>query len=167
MTSVGTEDPLGINQVFVYALMYQHKFTEKFQYVLQHDLGTSTHGDPRTGGQRRNGTISTSTSSIRSTRNGRRECVSNGSRIPRAPAWQASATGSSSNRGWLGLPGFAGNFYELTAGLNWHINPNAVLRPEVRYDWYDGSRNIAGQLPFNNGNNAYQFLYATDLVITF
>jgi len=65
------------------------------------------------------------------------------------------------------LSGFAGNFYELTLGVNWRPNANITLRPEVRWDSYDGARNIAGQLPFNNGNSSSQFLVATDLILTF
>jgi len=30
--------------------------------------------------------------------------------------------------------GFAGNFYNLTAGLNWTPHANIAVRPEVRYD---------------------------------
>ena len=142
------------------------KFTEKFEYVIQHDLGTSTHGDPRTGGPAQWYGIDQYflyTINKRWSAGLRAEWFQDaeGSRVAGIGNWIGS------NRGWLGLPGFAGNFYEVTAGLNWHINPNAILRPEIRYDWYDGSRNIAGQFPFNNGNNTYQFLYATDLIITF
>jgi hypothetical protein len=32
--------------------------------------------------------------------------------------------------------GFAGNFWELTFGLNWYPGANWMVRPEVRYDWF-------------------------------
>jgi len=72
-----------------------------------------------------------------------------------------------SNRGWTGKPGFAGDFYEVTLGLNYRPHANFVLRPELRWDWYDGSRNIDQQLPFNDGLNASQFTAALDMVVTF
>lgn len=34
---------------------------------------------------------------------------------------------------------YSGNFFEITAGLNWIPATNLVLRPEVRWDWFDGS----------------------------
>jgi len=70
-------------------------------------------------------------------------------------------------RGWAGAPGFSGSFTELTLGLNWKPKANIFIRPEVRWDWYDGSTNGGGQLPFDAGNSSSQFTVATDLVITF
>jgi hypothetical protein len=52
----------------------------------------------------------------------------------------------------LGMPavasGFAGNFWEVTLGLNWLPTPNWVVRPEVRYDWYTPDDYGTGALPF-------------------
>jgi hypothetical protein len=70
-------------------------------------------------------------------------------------------------RGWTGAPGFAGAFSDLSLGLNYHANLNCVLRPELRWDWYNGNANPAGQLPFNDFNNRSQFTAAMDLIVTF
>jgi hypothetical protein len=70
-------------------------------------------------------------------------------------------------KGWPALPGFAGNFYELTLGLNWRPHTNLLVRPEVRWDWYDGTRNLAGELPFDDGSSDHQFTFATDMIVTF
>ena len=35
---------------------------------------------------------------------------------------------------WAG--DFAGNFWELTFGLNYYRSKNLVIRPELRYDWF-------------------------------
>jgi hypothetical protein len=35
---------------------------------------------------------------------------------------------------WAG--DFAGNFWELTLGVNWYPDANWIVRPEVRYDWF-------------------------------
>lgn len=71
------------------------------------------------------------------------------------------------DRGWRGLPGFSGSFHEFSLGLNWRPHPNAVLRPEIRWDWYDGPANPFGQLPFDDKRDASQFTAAVDLLVTF
>ena len=63
------------------------------------------------------------------------------------------------------VPGsFAGDFYEMTAGVNWKPNQNIVVRPEVRYDWYDGLY-LNGIEPFSDGNRTDQFLAAVDVIV--
>lgn len=71
--------------------------------------------------------------------------------------------------GWLGAPGYAGSFTELSLGLNWKPKPNIICRPEVRWDWYDGAPNPNGPdpLPFDDGASPSQFTFATDLVVMF
>ena len=32
----------------------------------------------------------------------------------------------------------AGSYYEATLGLNWYPSSNLTVRPEVRWDWFDG-----------------------------
>jgi hypothetical protein len=71
------------------------------------------------------------------------------------------------SRGWTGAPGFAGAFSDLSLGLNYRPNPNWVVRPEVRWDWYSGSRNLANQLPFNDFASSSQFTAAVDAIVTF
>jgi len=63
--------------------------------------------------------------------------------------------------------GFAGNFYEVTAGLNWKPNANWIVRPELRYDWYDGPDNGLGNQPFDDGSDSEQFLAAFDVILTY
>ena len=72
-------------------------------------------------------------------------------------------------RGWLGAPGYAGSFTDLSLGLNWKPKANLLIRPEVRWDWYDGPPNPNGPypLPFDNGSSSDQLTFATDLVVTF
>jgi len=63
--------------------------------------------------------------------------------------------------------GFAGNFYEITGGVNWKPNANWIVRPEVRWDWYSGPNNAAGQRPYDAGVDSSQFLAAVDLIFIF
>ena len=64
---------------------------------------------------------------------------------------------------------FAGNFYEVSFGLNYQRGPNLVVRPEVRYDWYDGADNAAGggRRPFDDGNSSEQITAAIDLILSY
>jgi hypothetical protein len=62
---------------------------------------------------------------------------------------------------------FAGNFYELTWGLNWKPNLNVTIRPEIRYDTYQGPASPNGLLPYGNGNYAHQGMIACDGIFTF
>jgi len=76
-------------------------------------------------------------------------------------------TALESDRGWSGKPGMAGAYNDLSLGLNWRPNRNVTLRPEVRWDWYDGRPNTDGELPFGDKTKREQFLFATDLLVTF
>ena len=71
------------------------------------------------------------------------------------------------NLGWDGKPGFQGTFTETTFGLNWQAASNLMVRPEARWDYYSGTRNIDDQLPFGDGTRSQQLLLATDVVFTF
>jgi hypothetical protein len=62
-------------------------------------------------------------------------------------------------------PSFAGNFYEITAGLNWTPHANITVRPEIRYDWYDGEEAPGGIRPFDDGSRTDQFLYGLDVIV--
>jgi len=77
--------------------------------------------------------------------------------------------GSVGYRGWAGAGGYAGDFYEITLGMNWKPKANIWLRPEIRWDWYNGLPSVRGSepLPFDGGLKDSQFTYATDLVVTF
>jgi hypothetical protein len=71
-------------------------------------------------------------------------------------------------RAWDGF-GYAGNFYNVTAGLNWRPTGNWLIRPEVRFDWYDGAESwIPGKppLPFG-GDRDQQTTVAVDAILTF
>ena len=73
-------------------------------------------------------------------------------------------------QGWSapsGAPGYSGSFTELTLGLNWKPKSNIFVRPEVRWDWYDGTTNANALLPFDAGNSSSQFTLATDVIVTF
>jgi hypothetical protein len=162
----GRQDPTGKNW-FAYSLVFERAVTDKFKYVAQHNLG---YADNLVGQQDAEWyglnqyflyTINPEWSAgmrfewLRDDDGGRVNGIGN---------WLQSGAG------WQGGPGYAGNFYALTLGLNWRPNPNLVFRPEVRWDWYDGLEspiNADYPLPFNDGQSTNQFLIGMDMIVTF
>jgi hypothetical protein len=79
-----------------------------------------------------------------------------------APAGDFAALGASTNPASAG--GFEGNFCEITTGLNYRPNGNLIVRPELRYDWFDGRANAAGNQPYDDGSSDHQWLTAINIV---
>jgi hypothetical protein len=81
------------------------------------------------------------------------------------------------NEASLGNPGywvdnFAGNFWELTFGLNYRHSANLVVRPELRYDWFSPNTPVTNR-PFGRpvgqgigtpGDRLNQFYAGCDFV---
>ncbi|MDP6557059.1 MAG: porin [Pirellulaceae bacterium] len=65
------------------------------------------------------------------------------------------------------LPGgaadLAGNYYNVTLGANWTPRSRIVVRPEVRWDWSDGTT----AAPFDGFTKDSQFTASVDAIITF
>ena len=57
---------------------------------------------------------------------------------------------------------YVGDMYSLSLGVNWSPYQNLMLRPEVRWDWFDG----AG-LPFDDGADDRQFLVCMYAILRF
>ena len=64
--------------------------------------------------------------------------------------------------------GFAGNFYELSTGLNYTPTANLTLRGEVRYDKFSGvSTTTPGLEPYGDGTRTDQVLFSIDGIYLF
>ncbi|MEN6450153.1 MAG: porin [Thermoguttaceae bacterium] len=161
--NVGPEDAAGVQQRFVSSLVFKQELTERLQYVLQHDLGQEQNALPNGDSAQWYGVNQYVLYKLNKqwSANFRGEWFrdNNGTRVGGVPE-------DAGIRLWS-LSGFAGNFYEMTFGLNWRPNANVIFRPEIRYDWYDGQTNAGGLLPFNNGESSSQLLVAADLIFTF
>jgi hypothetical protein len=59
-------------------------------------------------------------------------------------------------------PPFVGSLYSLSGGFNWTPGNALVIRPEVRWDWFEG----AG-LPFEDGADDSQFVIGADAIWSF
>jgi putative OmpL-like beta-barrel porin-2 len=57
---------------------------------------------------------------------------------------------------------FVGDMYSLSLGANWTPWCNVTLRPEVRWDWFEGTGS-----PFNDGTDTQQFLVGMDAIWRF
>ena len=68
----------------------------------------------------------------------------------------------------LGRPGFAGSFYDLTLGVTYKPQRSLSIRPEIRFDWFDG-RAIDGSAaqPYNDLRDNFQFTAAVDAIWRF
>ena len=61
----------------------------------------------------------------------------------------------------------AASWYAFTVGMNYKPTPWLNLRPNVRYDWVDGTAPDGSRYnPFGNGKQS-QFLFSTDFTINF
>jgi len=153
--TAGEQGPEAANNTYVYmnSIVFDWQVTDRLQYILQHDMGNTTVRD---GG--------TDTPSNWWGLNQyfiynlacdldlglRFEWFrdQNGTRVP------VNANGD----------GNVGNYYAITTGLNWRPCDNFVVRPEVRYDTFDG--NTANGRPFASGGSSSQFSGGCDFIVS-
>jgi hypothetical protein len=57
---------------------------------------------------------------------------------------------------------YVGNMYSLSFGVNWTAFADVMVRPEIRWDWFEGTG-----LPFNDGADDDQFLVGMDAIWRF
>jgi hypothetical protein len=65
-------------------------------------------------------------------------------------------------------PGFAGDFFEVTLGFTYKPYQNVRIRPELRFDWFDGiAVDNSTARPFNDRTDSFQTTAAVDLIWEF
>ena len=149
---------------FVYSLVCQHQFTDQFKYVLVHNLGLEDNALPPGQNAEWYGLNQYFLYQINPkwSANLRFEWMrdDDGARI----AGPGNVPGI---RAWNGA-GFAGNFFNCTVGANWRPLPSLVVRPELRWDRYDGPASfLRGNMPFGAGTGRDQLTFAVDAVLMF
>jgi hypothetical protein len=163
--SNGAQDPAGHQNRFVYSLVAKRKLTQRLEYVAVHNLGVEDDGAPNGNDAEWYGLNNYFLYKINPcwSANVRFEWLrdDDGVRI----AGPGNIPGV---RAWEGA-GYAGHFYELTLGMTWRPTANLMFRPEVRWDWYDGlpSPKPGHELPFNDGEEDDQVLFAVDAVVSY
>ncbi len=166
--SNGPQDENNAQNRFVYSFVLQEKLGPRSEYVLVHDLGVESNATAD-GGQAE--WYGLNQYYIYSLSNQWAACVRAEWFRDQDGVMVAGPGNVPGVRAWSGH-GFEGNFYEVTAGLNWRPQANVIFRPEVRYDCYDGGAGGYGLsnqtgLPFNDGRSSTQFLTAADLILVF
>ncbi len=133
-------------KIYMNSFVFNYKLTDKWTYVFQHDLGSNT--DNGTGDTMWYGVNQYLTYQIN-------DCTAVGARLE----WFRD------NDGVRVVAGNAGNYYEATLGVNVKPHSNLLIRPEIRWDWYEGT--VTGGSPFNNGQSNSQFSGGFDMIVTF
>jgi hypothetical protein len=59
-----------------------------------------------------------------------------------------------------------GVYHDLTLGLNYSPHDQVIVRPEVRWDWFDADAGV-GAGPFANDTRRSQFMVAVDTIVKF
>jgi hypothetical protein len=138
----GADPPFEGNRT-MYSIVFSYDVTENLQYVLQHDNGI----------QSRDGDGSVQWYGINQylfyTIN---ECWKAGLRAE----WFRDDAGTrvAGVRDGNQTPGgHEGDFYQITAGMNWTPAANLIVRPEARWDWFDGVN--AGDAPYAGRNSQF------------
>ncbi len=137
--------------IYMNSLVLTHKLTDKLTYVFQHDLGLNSNnpnGNAQWYGLNQYLFYQWS------------DCWAGGIRIE----WFHDDDGARVVS--PDFAGAAGDFYEVTLGLNYKPHANVIIRPEIRWDWYEGDAAV-GARPFNNGASNSQFAGGLDAIITF
>lgn len=145
----------------MYSLVISHQVTGRLLYVLQHDAGEQQRGVANGNDAEWYGINQYLFYDINCcwTAGLRFEWFrdDDGTRVAGLDAGNTSTGG-----------GFAGDFYEISLGLNYKPNDNWVFRPEVRFDWYSGLDGTGGAArPYDSGTDSSQTTLAFDVIWLF
>ena len=150
----------------MYSIVYTSVLSDRLTYVLQHDNGIQTEAADQ-------GTNDAEWYGINQYLIYQINCCwsagiraewfrdDDGTRVFPAGDFGDNDTGVNSNVASAG--GFEGNFFETSIGLNYRPSANLKIRPELRYDVFDG-RATGGVRPYDGGTQNDQFLAAFDVV---
>lgn len=129
----------------MYSLVASHSFTNQLQYVFQHDFGYQQQATAAGNDAYWYGINQYLFYDFTDT-------ISGGIR----GEWFRDNNGTRVN---TGIPG---NYFALTAGVNWKPQEWCTLRPEVRYDWADSYIKT-----YDNRTKNNQLEFAMDIVLEF
>ena len=137
---IGGQDRALNTDTYMHSIVVDAELTEKLEYVLQSDYGSSTGATVAQWYGVNNYLFYTIN-----------DCWKLGTRME----WFRDDDGT--------RLASAGDYWGLTWGVNWSPTANLKVRPELRYDWYDGP----GAGPFDGGNANDQLSGGFDLIVTF
>ena len=157
----GNEDPNGENNRTMFSLIYSHQFCSGLHYTFQSDFGIEDNVEINGNGQlvpaKWYSFVNYLTWPVA-------PCVDAGVRFEIFRDQDNARVLANPNE----LIVFGGNYYAVTCGLNWQVFDNAVVRPELRWDWSDVEVPIANtDGPFDDFSDKDQFLAALDIIVRF
>lgn len=139
--------------IYMNSFVLTYKLTDRWTYLFQNDIGVNYNlpgGATHWYGINQNLIYKIS------------DCTSMGGRLE----WFDDVNGARVTGDGLGRTiGNPGSYWEMTYGVNYKPHANVTLRPEVRYDWFNGR--VANERPFNRGNSTDQFSGGFDVIFTF
>jgi hypothetical protein len=166
-TVVGEEDGTvlpTVGQRFVNTFVFTFDVTDNLQYVLQNDIGEQEDGigagvDAEWYGLNQY-LFYTVNDCWKLGIRGEWFRDDDGYRLQTAPV----RLGGAANVGLAGTPdSLAGNYYNLALGANWTPTANLNIRPEVRWDWSDGTP----ATPFDDFTKDSQFVASVDAILLY
>ena len=157
-------NPDARNGRFVNSIVLSHDWNDRLSYVIENGDGFQDNGEPGGGTASWFGFDSYITYKMNCcwTAAFRTELFrdTDGTRVAPVGDFQTP------NGNVASVGGFAGDFYDVTLGLNYHPNANVQIRPEIRYDWFNGN-DLNGVLPYHDGTSNHQWIYSTDMIVQF
>ncbi|MFO0904633.1 MAG: outer membrane beta-barrel protein [Pirellulales bacterium] len=159
---------VGFSTCYTQTLVYTKKYSDDVTGVLQSDYGVQGDASPITGGEARwyglnSYLLWNQTCRLQWGANLEWFRDDGGARVGAA----LPSFGSPNAVGYPQPQGFNGSFYVATVGAKYFFTPNLYTRGAFRADWYDGTRNLANNMPFDDGTKNHQQVVVLDLVFTF
>ena len=163
---------------YMQSLVYLKKISDKVNYVLQTDYGTQVAA-------KQNGQNAEWYGLNQYLFYKANDCVTWGANfewfrdddgyrvgtiLPPVPGSEFRGLGN--GPGLTARNGYVGNFYQITVGPKWQPRENLFVRPNLRFDWFDGTvdttkGNATGARPYDDGNKNHQAILGTDVYFTF
>jgi hypothetical protein len=142
-------DGAASGDLYYNCIIFTYKLTEKWTYIFEHDLGSNYNVNPNAVDNQWYEVNNYLTYKMN-------DCWSLGGRAE----WFQDPQGARVSAG------SRGNYFSLTGGVNYRPHANLTIRPELRYDWFDGF-NGTTTLPFNDGASRTQLSGGCDVIFTF
>ncbi|MGE3780410.1 MAG: porin, partial [Pirellulaceae bacterium] len=167
---VGEEDGIAVptqGTRALYSLVFTYNISDNWQYVLQHDNGYQNNGGPAGADAEWYGVNNYLFYTVN-------ECWKlgaraewfrddDGVRLAGAPVRLGGAANAAALFGAAAPGSFAGNYYEVALGANWTPHANLIVRPELRWDWSEGT----AAAPYDDFTKDSQFIAAVDAILLF
>lgn len=144
------------------SFVYTHKFTDKFRYMFEGDVGRQEHvvyAHSTINGADWYGLVNYLVYDLN-------PCWSVGARYEYFVDKDGAMVHSDGYPHTMPLGGVASDWQELSLGVNYKPNSNVLVRSEIRWDFCD-PRVDADDGPFDDYSSRQQILWGTDLIVKY